>query len=138
VKFHLLSEFSPEAQGKYANGLGPKGPQGRGGFKFRMLRMLLVWVGLAALFDGPAKRHDLLYLAGGTEKDREWVDLLFLGDCLREVTRLKLRRLRGWCARALAHLVFETAREFGEPQWSERPMPLTASQINFMAQGKDA
>lgn len=135
-----LEDFSPAAQARFSNGLGPKAPpSGSRRLLFFALRRFLVLFGLAELFDRAARRHDLLYLCGGQERHRADVDLIFLGDCLEEVENRDLPLLRRCAATSLAGVAYGVVRLYGNglpwggTPWESRDEPLAAAQVNFMA-----
>lgn len=86
MKAHALpvaGDLPAAARSAICNGMGPKA--GRGAFSRLFcgaVRAFLKIVGASLLFDACGDDHDLHYACGGTEDDRAFADLIFLGSML--------------------------------------------------------
>lgn len=64
------------------NGIGPRAGAGIFSKLFcGLLRIFIRLSGLAVLFDLCGDDHDLWYVLGGTEDDRDFADVVFFGAC---------------------------------------------------------
>jgi len=71
-----------EERADICNGIGPRAGAGLFSKLFcGLLRIFIRVSGLAALFDLCGDDHDLWYVLGGDEDDRDFADVVFFGNC---------------------------------------------------------
>ena len=92
MKAHELpvaSDLPAPARAAICNGMGPKAGYGFLSKLFcKSIWLFLRMVGVGLLFDACGDDHDLHYAMGGTETDRAYADLIFLGNMLEVSRRL--------------------------------------------------
>lgn len=75
-------DLTAEERADLCNGMGPKAGKSPLSKLFCWaLRQVLIFTGLALLFDEASDDHDLHYALGGDEQDLLYYNVVFLGKC---------------------------------------------------------
>jgi hypothetical protein len=85
----VATDLTDPARAVICNGMGPKAGYGFLSRVFcKAIWLFLRCIGVGLLFDACGDDHDLHYAMGGTESDRAYADLIFLGNMLEVSRRL--------------------------------------------------